>query len=89
MPRTHILKCWPEPFTAVMAGLKRYEIRFDDRGYMVGDVLHLREWDPSGTIGGGTLTGREIKVTVTYITPGGRWGLPPNTCVMSISPIGA
>ena len=89
MPRTHTLKCWPEPFTAVMAGLKRYEIRVDDRGYMVGDVLHLREWDPSGTIGGGVLTGRELKATVTYITPGGRWGLPPTMCVMSISPIGA
>jgi Domain of unknown function (DUF3850) len=81
--RTHVLKCWPEPFTAVMAGLKRYEIRHDDRGFMVSDRLRLREWEPHGR----SLTGRELVVEVTYITPGGAWGLPTGLCVMSISPV--
>lgn len=88
MSRTHVLKTWPAPFEAVVDGKKRHEIRVDDRGYAVGDVLHLREWDPSPGFGTSLLargfTGRECWVHVTYITPGGQWGLPSNTCVMSI-----
>lgn len=83
--RTHVLKTWPAPFAAVLNGSKRHEIRVDDRGYAVGDILHLREWEPNAYLG--RLTGREIKVLVTYLTPGGQWGLPTNTCVMSISEI--
>src|SRR5690606_28445539 len=45
--RCHDLKCWPEPFRAIVAGAKRHEFRRDDRGYALGDVLYLYEWDPS------------------------------------------
>jgi len=31
-------------------------------------------------------TGRALAVRVTYLTPGGSWGLPKNMCVMSIQP---
>ncbi len=44
--RVHALKCWPESFAAILAGTKRYEVRKDDRGYMVGDTLRLREYEP-------------------------------------------
>lgn len=44
--RVHVLKCWPEPFAALLDGSKRHEVRRDDRGYMVGDVLCLHEWEP-------------------------------------------
>jgi hypothetical protein len=86
--RTHQLKTWPEPFVAVIDGKKRHEIRVDDRGFAVGDVLHLREYDPSPA--GSTLlhrgySGRECWARVTYLTPGGQWGLPSNVCVMSIN----
>ena len=96
--RTHELKTWPEPFQAVIDGRKRYEIRVDDRGFAVGDVLHLREWDPSPQMEPVTpwslvmterpraFTGREAFAVVTYITPGGAWGLPANLCVMSLQP---
>lgn len=76
----HVLKTWPEPFEAVRRDLKRYEIRKADRPFAVGDKLHLREWDPEAE----TYSGRGLLVTVTYLTPGGEWGLPADVCVMSL-----
>lgn len=46
-PRVHLLKCWPEGFRAIKSAAKRYEVRKDDRGYMVGDILNLREFEPT------------------------------------------
>lgn len=45
----HQLKCWPEFFQATLNGLKKFELRRDDRpeGYQVGDELLLKEWDPT------------------------------------------
>lgn len=79
---THDLKTWPKAFQAVFDGRKRYEIRKDDRGFAVGDLLYLREWEPHTE----SYTGREMMVRVTYMTKGGEWGLPEGMCVMSIEP---
>jgi hypothetical protein len=83
MTREHDLKIWPEPFQAVLDGTKHHEIRVDDRGFAVGDVLDLLEYEPRA-VDGMRHTGRSIRVRVTYMTPGGAWGLPPKLCVMSI-----
>lgn len=40
----HDLKTAPEHFEAVWSGAKTAELRKDDRGFSVGDVLRLREW---------------------------------------------
>lgn len=77
---THELKTWPGPFTAIARGEKHHEIRKADRPFAVGDVLHLREWDPHAE----TYSGRSLHRTVTYLTPGGQWGLPDGLCVMSL-----
>lgn len=61
----HDLKCWPEYFQAVKSGIKPFEYRKDDRGYAVGDILHLREYDPATF----QYSGDEIDKTVTYVLP--------------------
>lgn len=80
------MKTWPEPFQALWDGLKPYEIRDDDRGYMVGDLLELREWDPAPDAHSAQrgFTLRQIEATVTYKTPGGVWGLPHGLCVLGL-----
>ena len=80
--RTHELKTWPEPFQAIVDGRKQFEIREDDRGFAVGDLLVLREYEP----GQMRFTGRRYKARVTYLAPGGKWGIPERLCVMSIVP---
>ncbi len=46
-PITHNLKIHPRPFAEARAGLKRYEVRRDDRDFQVGDLVRLQEWDPA------------------------------------------
>lgn len=63
----HELKCWPCYFEDVLSGLKTFEVRKDDRGFYVDDILRLREFD----IGTGTYTGRECLNKVIYLMRGG------------------
>ena len=84
----HILKADPEVFEAVSAGLKNFEIRFDDRGYEVGDTLILRQTRFTGLEmqNGEPLayTGREVSKTVSYILRGPAYGLRTNWVIMSL-----
>ena len=57
----HELKILPEYFVAVRDGIKKFEVRKDDRLFEVGDILCLHE------INCGVLTGRTIKAEVTYV----------------------
>lgn len=45
-PNFHELKIWPAWFDAVRSGLKKWEIRKNDRGFKEGDILVLKEWNP-------------------------------------------
>jgi hypothetical protein len=67
--KTHELKIWPEHFHEVAAGMKRFEVRKNDRDFGVGDVLRLREWSPGLAVADcpGCYTGREVFARVTYI----------------------
>lgn len=83
--KVHELKCWPEPFEAVMAGHKTCEVRVNDRGFQPWDVLHLREWDPRIHVqNGGDYTLRGCLVEVSHIVRGGEFGLADDLVVMSI-----
>lgn len=80
-PVRHQLKIWPPQFEPVADGRKRFEVRWNDRDYRVGDILDLQEWDPSTK----DYTGRSTEQVVTHILQG-EFGLPPTLCVMSIRP---
>jgi hypothetical protein len=70
MSRIHELKTWPRHFQALWDGRKLFELRRNDRGFEIGDVLHLKEWEPSllyGANGNGQYTGRYMMFEVTYI----------------------
>ncbi|EOI3502477.1 DUF3850 domain-containing protein [Cronobacter dublinensis] len=68
-PATHNLKIWSEHYSAVCAGVKRAELRKNDRDYRVGDTLDLCEWDKDDE----SFTGNYISVTVTHVADVGEW----------------
>jgi hypothetical protein len=61
MTKVHELKVLPKYFLAISEGRKAFELRKDDRGFEVGDLLKLREWD------GNDFSGRFVFCKVTYI----------------------
>lgn len=81
----HHLKVWPEFFEALITRQKQFEIRKDDRGYMVGDSLVLSEFFPCrGPLKEEVYSGRSVTAWVTYIVRGGRFGLAPDYVVMGL-----
>ena len=64
LPKTIELKITPEYFEAQRSGVKNFEIRRNDRGYRVDDVLWLKEYDPEKK----QYTGHTLKRKITYIT---------------------
>jgi hypothetical protein len=51
----------PEYFNAIVEGRKNFEVRYNDRGFQVNDILRLREHT------GEEYTGRVIEAEVTYL----------------------
>lgn len=78
----HDLKTWPEHWQAVADGVKTFELRVNDRGYQVGDVLHLREWHPTTSL----YSGRSCRRRVTHLLVGGQFGLADGHVIMSLQP---
>ncbi|EJE1164478.1 DUF3850 domain-containing protein [Cronobacter sakazakii] len=68
-PVTHNLKILPENYSAVCAGVKRAELRKNDRDYRAGDTLDLCEWDKDDE----SFTGNYISVTVTHVADVSEW----------------
>lgn len=64
MPKIIELKITPKYFEAQRRGVKSFEIRKNDRGYRVDDVLWLEEYDPEKK----QYTGHTLKRKITYIT---------------------
>lgn len=64
----HYLKILPQYYMAVENGTKTFEVRFNNRGYKVWDILHLQEFVPPETY-----TGRELYREVTYVLDDGAY----------------
>lgn len=77
---THELKTWDEFMMDIATGKKPFEVRKNDRGYSVGDVLLLNGWNQNKEVH----TGRVIEAEVTYILNGGAWGVMDGYVVMGI-----
>ncbi|WP_297818748.1 DUF3850 domain-containing protein [uncultured Lactobacillus sp.] len=58
------LKIYPEFYKAQSDGIKNFEIRKNDKGFKVGDILILLEFDPNKK----KYTKRGMLVKITYIT---------------------
>lgn len=67
MTRVHSLKAWSEYWDAIDSGDKTFEVRWDDRGYKVGDVLELWRYDPGEEMYTDT---KPIRRTVSFILRG-------------------
>lgn len=78
---THRLKTWPKQFGAVVSGVKRFDVRKDDRGFAVGDAVVLDEWDPDEE----KYTGAMAYFHVVYKLDGGQFGIEPGYCVLGLS----
>ncbi|EPY9613812.1 DUF3850 domain-containing protein [Enterobacter cloacae] len=78
-PVTHDLKIYPEHFSAVCTGVKRAELRKNDRDYRTGDTLHLME-TPCGSC---HATGEFINVTITHVADVDEW--MPGYVLLSIA----
>jgi len=74
----HQLKTWPEFYAAIDEGRKNFEIRKNDRDFIVGDSLILVEYDPKAA----AYTGRATTRYVSYVTAWEQW---PGNVVMGLS----
>lgn len=63
----HELKIWPQYFSRVIDGSKTFEVRKNDRGFQCGDLVTLKEYDPS--INGGCYTGGRVDFKIGYVLP--------------------
>lgn len=73
------LKIEPQYFRQVISGEKMFEIRYDDRNYVVGDSLLLCEYFPKTR----KFSGNSVSVLVTSICDDIRF-VKPGYVVMSI-----
>ena len=74
----HYLKTETEFFQAVERGVKKFELRLNDREFKVYDILHLEE------VVNGIKTGRKLApLEIKYILQGGIYGLDKDYCILN------
>lgn len=77
----HDLKTWPPFFQAVLEGSKTFELRQDDRGFQVGDVLLLREFDNFRS----QYSGRWVRRLVSYKMESASFqGIEKGFCILGL-----
>lgn len=81
----HHVKCHPHSFSQTRERKKDFEVRLDDRGYAVGDVLVMHEWDPerAKVREAEGYTGPEVRGTIACIVANFA-GLAPGYVVLGV-----
>jgi Domain of unknown function (DUF3850) len=77
--KVHKLKTWPRFYQQVAIGYKQFEVRRDDRGFQVGDILILEECDEKNGY-----SGAAVAFEVSYLMRGGMFGLKKGFVAMSL-----
>lgn len=77
---THEIKCWPEFMHDLATGRKSFEVRKNDRDYLVGDMLLIREFNPEKKVYGL----KKINAEIIYILKGGQFGIEKGYIVMGL-----
>lgn len=73
----HYLKTATEHYQAVESGLKKFELRKNDRDFRIGDMLYLEE------IVKGAYSGRKLgPMEIKYILHGDKYVLEEGYCIM-------
>lgn len=92
--KVHELKILPKYFNSVVSREKTFELRKDDRGFEVGDILILKEFNPNKkyeTIEGDEshFSGRKILKEINYILKDETesMGLSKDYAILGIKPI--
>lgn len=76
----HDLKIHSCFFEQRLKKTKTFECRKNDRGYSVGDILNLREYDAENT----SYTGRSIRARIKYILSDDFPGIQKTYCILGI-----
>ena len=82
----HELKTWKEYFKLMANGEKSFELRKNDRSFLAGHELLLREFDK----GKKSYSGRTLRRRITYVLQGDEavsFGLKKGFCVMALDEI--
>ncbi len=79
----HALKIFPEYFNKVISGEKTFEIRNNDRNFLVGDYIALNEFTSESGY-----TGRSALYRITYVAGHGHppVALPEGYVILGIHP---
>lgn len=82
----HTLKTLAPFFDAVEDGSKTFEVRKNDRGFAVGDILVLTRFLHSDVSHGivPSHSPQHIRKRVTYVLPGGQYGIDSDYCVLGM-----
>lgn len=78
----HELKTINPHFKNLWCGVKKFEIRKNDRDFKEGDVLILKEYEPESD----TYTGRFLKCRITHVLADDDYpmGLKEGYCILSL-----
>ncbi|MFN8296770.1 MAG: DUF3850 domain-containing protein [Chitinophagales bacterium] len=79
----HILKTDHYLMPDIRSRAKQFDVRKDDRGFAVGDTLLLQGWNKNLQKN----TEHKIKALITYILPGGQYGIQKGYVVLGIKVI--